>query len=89
MKKVIGWIELVLGLILIITPIVVMVIIMQVSSEFVINPDPIIPQEIAEPINNVSKAIPTIIEFLSAAYLVIIFLIGVLMFLEGLAKIKN
>lgn len=89
MKKFVGWIELVLGSVLMVTPIIVLIIIMQFSSELKIDLDPSIPDAIEAPVEGASSTLQTVIDILSAAYLLIIFLIGLLMFLEGLAKIKN
>ena len=89
MKKLIGWIELILGIVLIITPLIVMGIVIQFSAEVVINPDPIVPEVIASSLEHASATLQIVIEVLAAAYLLIIFLIGLLMTLEGLAKVKN
>ena len=89
MKKLIGWIEIILGVILTILPIFAIISISQFVSIFEINSDPTIPEEFAKPIESISKTVPLIVKILAGSYLLIVFLIGLLMTLEGLSKIKD
>jgi hypothetical protein len=81
MKKAIGWIETVLGFIITITSILAMI-----SVNVLLDLDM---SEIPSEINGMLDPLLSIIPLVAISYFVIVLLLGVFIFLEGLSKLEK
>ena len=82
MKKIIGWIETLIGLVVALSSLAAMTL---AKTFFSLDPFEVPIEGVSEALNSLFSVIPV----LAIAYFLIILVLGVFIFLEGLSKIGN